>query len=52
MKKQYIKPATGVVEIQGCSIICQSIDPYSLVESDNIFDDVPKSDELYDGPDR
>ena len=52
MKKQYSKPVAELVEIQSCSIICQSLDPYSLVQSDDIFDDVPQSDELYEGPDR
>ena len=37
-------PAAVIVKIQSCSIICQSQNPYSTMESGDIFEDVPQND--------
>lgn len=47
MKKQYIAPAAVIVEIQNCSIICQSQNPYSTMKSGDIFEDDPQNDNDY-----
>ena len=39
-------PAAVMVEIQNCSIICQS-NPYSKMESGDIFEDAPQNDNDY-----
>jgi len=47
MKKKYFKPAAVIVKIQSCSIICQSQNPYSTMESGDIFEDAPLNDNDY-----
>ena len=47
MKKKYMTPAAVIVEIQNCSIICQSPNPYSTMESGDIFEDAPLNDNDY-----
>ena len=39
-------PAAVMVEIQSCSIICQS-NPYSTMKSGDIFEDDPQNDNDY-----
>jgi hypothetical protein len=46
MKKKYMTPAAVMVEIQNCSIICQS-NPYSTMKSGDIFEYAPQSDDDY-----
>ena len=50
MKKKYIKPVAATVEVQNCSIICQSPgDPVRATQGNADLDDDVISDDGYEG---